>query len=55
LTDKLLESSPVSGSINIGTIPGASFILPETLGNFRETYRHLQVRVQSSLADSLID
>jgi len=58
-TDKLLESSPVSGqfigSINIGTIPGASFILPETLGNLRETYRHLQVRVQSSLTDSLIN
>ena len=59
LTDKLLDSSPVSGqfagSINIGTIPGASFILPETLANLRETYRHLQVRVQSNLTDPLID
>ena len=59
LTDRLFESSPVSaqfaGSINIGTIPGASFILPETLGNLRDTYRHLQVRVQSNLTDPLID
>ncbi len=58
LTDKLLESSPVAGqfagSIQIGTIPGASFILPETLDNLRQTYRHLQVRVQSNFTDELV-
>ena len=37
--DKLLESSPVSGqfigSIYIGTIPGASFILPRPIATCR--------------------
>jgi len=59
LYDKILEASPVAsqlaGSIRIGTIPGASFILPETLDNLRKTYRHLQVRVRSSLTDELVN
>lgn len=57
LYDKLLQSTPVagqfSGSIRIGTIPGASFILPETLSDLRKTYRQLQVRVFSNLTDEL--
>ncbi|NKB57377.1 MAG: LysR family transcriptional regulator [Alphaproteobacteria bacterium] len=59
LYDQLLDSSPVAsqlaGSIHIGSIPGASFILPETLDNLRKTYRHLQVRVQSNLTDELVN
>lgn len=58
LCGKLLESSPVAsqltGSIRIGTIPGVSFILPETLDDLRKAYRHLQVRVVSRLTDELV-
>lgn len=58
LCDKLLDSSPVSGqlsgSIRIGTVPGVSFILPQTLDNLRKTYSRLQVQVVSGLADELV-
>lgn len=58
LCDKLLDASPVSsqltGSIRIGTVPGMSFILPQTLDNLHQTYRRLQVRVVSDLADELV-
>lgn len=57
--DKLVESSPVSsqfsGSIRLGTIPGASFVLPDTLKRLNEKYQHLQVRVFSDLTDSLTE
>ena len=57
LCDKLLDASPVSsqltGSIRIGTVPGMSFILPQTLDNLHQTYRRLQIRVVSDLADEL--
>ena len=47
LSDDLLNVSPVSsqltGSIKIGTIPGVSFLLPNTLFDLREKYKHLQV------------
>jgi DNA-binding transcriptional LysR family regulator len=58
LCDKLLDASPVSsqltGSIRIGTVPGMSFILPQTLDNLHQTYRRLQIRVVSDLADELV-
>ena len=58
LCNKLLDASPVSsqltGSIRIGTVPGMSFILPQTLDNLHQTYRRLQVRVVSDLADELV-
>ena len=58
LCDKLLDASPVSsqltGSIRIGTVPGMSFILPQALDNLHQTYRRLQVRVVSDLADELV-
>jgi len=59
LSDDLLKVSPVSsqltGSIRIGTIPGVSFLLPDTLFGLREKYKHLQVRVLSNYTDELID
>ncbi len=58
LCGRLLESAPVAsqlrGSIKLGTIPGASFILPETLDNLRAAYRELQVQVSSNLTDDLV-
>lgn len=56
--DRLLDSSPVSsqltGSIRIGTVPGMSFILPQTLDNLHKAYRSLQVRVVSDTAHALV-
>ena len=58
LCDKLLDASPVSsqliGSIRNGTVPGMSFILPQTLDNLHKSYRRLQIRVVSDLADELV-
>lgn len=55
--DDLMQISPVAsqmaGSINIGTIPGASFVLPEAIKNLRKSYRQLQVRVSSNLTSEL--
>jgi DNA-binding transcriptional LysR family regulator len=55
--DDLVQISPVasqmSGSINIGTIPGASFVLPEAIKNLRKSHRQLQVRVSSNLTGEL--
>ena len=59
LYEKLLLSTPVSGqfsgSIRIGTIPGVSFILPDTLAQLRDRFRQFQVRVFSALTDELIN
>ena len=59
LSDDLLNVSPVSsqltGSIKIGTIPGVSFLLPNTLFDLREKYKHLQVRVSSDYTGELVD
>lgn len=58
LYDELMRTSPVAsqmaGSINIGIIPGASFILPNAIKSLRKSYRHLQVRVSSNLTSELI-
>ena len=58
LSDQLRESSPVAsqfkGTIRIGSIPGASFILPDTLYRLSNTYRQLQVRVFTNLTDALV-
>ena len=58
LSDSLIQTSPVSGqfsgSIRIGSIPGVSFILPDTLGILREKYHDLQVRVVTNYTDKLI-
>jgi DNA-binding transcriptional LysR family regulator len=55
--DDLMQISPVAsqmaGSINIGTIPGASFVLPKAIKNLRKSYRQLQVRVSSNLTSEL--
>ena len=59
LYDDLMQTSPVAsqmaGSINIGTIPGASFILPHAIKSLRKSYRHLQVRISSNLTSALSD
>lgn len=58
LSDNLLETSPVagqfSGFIRIGSIPGVSFMLPDTLCLLRDKYRDLQLRVFSNYTDELI-
>ena len=57
LSDALTESAPAvsdfEGSIKLGSIPGASFVLPEALFRLSETYPKLQVRVSSSLTHEL--
>ncbi len=57
LCEGLRQTSPVAGqlkgSIKIGTIPGASFILPEALDDLRTSYRQLQVQVSSNLTNDL--
>ena len=54
LVNNLSVSGQLSGSIRIGTIPGISFLLPETLLWLRKKYRNLQIRVFSYLTDELI-
>ena len=58
LSDNLLETSPVagqfSGFIRIGSIPGVSFMLPDTLCLLRDKYRDLQLRVFLNYTDELI-
>jgi len=57
LSDDLIDVSPVAsqfkGSIKLGSIPGAAFILPETLFRLNNTYRYLQIMVSSNLSESL--
>jgi DNA-binding transcriptional LysR family regulator len=59
MADALVDVAPVAsqfrGSIELGTIPGASFVLPETLFRLNRTFTHLQVRVSSSLTEDLIE
>jgi DNA-binding transcriptional LysR family regulator len=58
LSDNLMGTSPVagqfSGFIRIGSIPGVSFMLPDTLFFLRDKYRDLQVRVFSNYTNELI-
>ena len=58
LSDNLLGTSPVAGQfagfIRIGSIPGVSFMLPDTLCLLRDKYRDLQLRVFSNYTDELI-
>ena len=54
LVNNLSVSGQLSGSIRIGTIPGISFLLPETLLWLRKKYRNLQIRVFSHLTDELV-
>ena len=59
LYGELKRASPVSsqmtGSINIGTVPGASFLLPEAIKTLVKTYRQLKLRVTSNLKYELTD
>ena len=59
LSDNLLSvvasASPFEGTITIGTIPGASFVLPETLARLSQAYPALQVRVSSNLSSELLE
>jgi DNA-binding transcriptional LysR family regulator len=57
LSEALTETAPAvshfEGSIMLGTIPGASFVLPEALYRLNQTYPRLQIRVSSSLTHEL--
>ena len=59
LYGELKRASPVSsqmtGSINIGTVPGASFLLPDAIKTLVKTYRQLKLRVTSNLKYELTD
>ena len=57
--ERLKEASSAAaklrGSIRLGTIPGASFILPDALKDLSITSSGLQVRVTSDLTSPLLD
>ena len=59
LYGELKRASPVSsqmtGSINIGTVPGASFLLPDAIKTLIKSYRQLKLRVTSNLKYELTD
>jgi DNA-binding transcriptional LysR family regulator len=48
-------TSQMTGSINIGTVPGASFLLPVSIKILIKTYRQLKLRVTSNLKYELTD
>ncbi len=56
---EIKQASPVTsqmtGSINIGTVPGASFLLPDTIKILVSSYRQLKLRVTSNLKYELTD
>lgn len=58
LADQLTESSPIasrlSTSIQIGVIPGASFVLPDAIYALRRRFKNVQVRVTTDFTEALI-
>ena len=59
LYGEMMRATPVTsqmtGSINIGTVPGASFLLPVSIKILIKTYRQLKLRVTSNLKYELTD